>query len=180
MPKTKTKSLNSKTYGAVLLLVGLALGFVVGGVTKPNITLPTTQQAEVKIEEADEFPSSATVTRVIDGDTVEIEGERSVRLTGISAPELKEKYGEQVKVYLESKVLNQQITLEYEKGYEHDRFNRLNSYIFLNNENLNIDLVKQGYAKVVIYEKRRKLIYQDQLLKAQDEAKENKLNIWSK
>lgn len=180
MPKTKNKLVDSKTYGAVLLLVGLALGFVVGGVTKPNIPLPASQSQEEVKEEIAEFPTTATVTRVIDGDTVEIEGERSVRLTGISAPELKEKYGEEAKVYLEGKVLNQQITLEYEKGYEHDRFNRLNAYIFLNDQNLNIDLVSQGYASVVIYEKRRKLIYQDELLKAQDEAKSNKLIIWSK
>ena len=180
MPKTKNKSLDPKTYGAVLLLVGLALGFVVGGVTKPNISLPVPQSQEDIKEEMEELPLQATVTRVIDGDTVEIEGERSVRLTAISTPELKEKYGQEAKQYLEDKVLNQQIKLEYEKGYEHDRFNRLNSYIFVNDENLNIDLVNQGYAEVVIYKKRRKLIYQDQLLKAQLEAKKQYLNIWSK
>lgn len=171
--------MTAKTWGAVILLVGLALGFVAGGVTKPDIPIPTTNQQQEE-QEFEEFPTTVFVTRVIDGDTVEIEGERSIRMIDVSAPELKEKYGEEAKQYLEDKVLNQQVNLEYEKGYEHDRFNRLNAYIFLNGQNLNLDLVKQGLAKVTIYEKRRKLIYQDQLLKAQDEAKDNKLNIWSK
>ena len=41
------------------------------------------------------------------------------------------------------------------------------------------ELVRKGLAKVTIYEKRKALIYQDQLLKAQDDAKSKKLGIWS-
>ena len=45
--------------------------------------------------------------------------------------------------------------------------------------NLNIELVRQGLCEVVIYEKRAKLIYQDELLQAQEQTKKEKLGIWS-
>ena len=71
-----------------------------------------------------------------------------------------------------------EVGLEYERGYEKDKFNRLNAYVFVGEENINISIVRQGLAKVVIYKKRRKLMHQDQLLEAQEYAKTNKFNIW--
>lgn len=50
----------------------------------------------------------------------------------------------------------------------------------MNGKNVEVELVKQGLAKVSIYQDRRKLKYQDELLKAQDETKKKKLGIWSK
>ena len=165
-PKLQVKS----PIGPVLLLVGLALGFVVGGITKPDVpTLSPTEQ---------EQPAIQTVTRVIDGDTVELSTGQSVRLTGVSTPELKEKFSQEGKAFLEEKLLNQEVRLEYERGYEKDRFNRLNAYVFVGGENINVLIVREGLAKVVIYEKRRKLMYQDELLEAQEYAKKQKLNIW--
>ena len=71
------------------------------------------------------------------------------------------------------------VTLEYEFGYESDKFDRLLVYAIVDGQNLNVELVRNGLAEVVIYEKRRKLIYEDELLEAQEYAKENKLGIWS-
>ena len=164
------KSKGKSPIAPVLLLIGLALGFVVGGITKSVV--PTLSQTE------QEQPATQTVTRVIDGDTVELSTGQSVRLTGVSAPEIKEKFSQEGKVFLEEKLLNQEVRLEYEKGYETDRFNRLNAYVFLDDENINVSIIKQGLAKVVIYEKRRKLMYQDELLEAQEYAKKQKLNLW--
>jgi micrococcal nuclease len=164
------KSKGKSPIAPVLLLVGLALGFVVGGITKPDVPTLSQQQQEQ--------PATQIVTRVIDGDTVEISTDQSVRLTAVSAPELKDKFGTEARAFLEGKLLNQEVNLEYEKGYEKDRFNRLNAYVFLGDENINESIVRKGLAKVVIYEKRRKLMYQDELLEAQEYAKKQKLNLW--
>lgn len=43
---------------------------------------------------------------------------------------------------------------------------------------LNKALVDEGLAKVVIYEKRKKLKYQEELIRAEEEAKEKNLGIW--
>lgn len=168
--KVKPKFQVKSPIAPVLLLVGLALGFVVGGITKSDVpTLSSTEQ---------EQPATQTVTRVIDGDTVELSTGQSVRLTGVSAPEIKEKFSREGKAFLEERLLDQEIRLEYEKGYEKDRFNRLNAYVFVGDENINVLIVREGLAKVVIYEKRRKLMYQDELLEAQEYAKKAKLNLW--
>lgn len=47
-------------------------------------------------------------------------------------------------------------------------------------KNVVVELVKKGLVKVTIYEDRRKLKYQDELLKAQEEAKKFKRGMWSK
>ena len=174
--KSKGKSKKSFKFqtkspvGPILLLVGLALGFVVGGITKPDLPAP------LAINE--DQPVIQTVTRVIDGDTVELSNDRSVRLTAVSAPELKEKFGSEAKAFLEEKLLNKEVRLEYEKGYEKDRFNRLNAYVFVGETNINELIIREGLAEVVIYKKRRKLMYQDQLVEAERYAKNNKLNLW--
>ena len=51
-------------------------------------------------------------------------------------------------------------------------------YVFVGGINLNIKLVKNGLAKVILYEKRAKIKYQDELLSAEKEAKEKKVGIW--
>lgn len=40
-------------------------------------------------------------------------------------------------------------------------------------------MAKLGMAQVVVYQHKKAFIYQDKLLQAQDEAKKNKLGIWS-
>mgnify|MGYP001563223776 CR=1 FL=1 len=47
-------------------------------------------------------------------------------------------------------------------------------------KNLNLELVKAGLAKVVLYEKRAKIKYQGELLSAEKEAREKKVGVWSK
>jgi endonuclease YncB( thermonuclease family) len=41
-----------------------------------------------------------------------------------------------------------------------------------------VGLARQGVVKVTIYQDRRKLQYQDELLKAQEVAKRKKTGIW--
>ncbi len=70
------------------------------------------------------------------------------------------------------------VTLEYDT-YTSDRFGRVLAYPLIDGKNVVVELVRLGLVKVTIYEDRRKLKYQDELLRAQDEAKKKKLGIWS-
>jgi micrococcal nuclease len=133
---------------------------------------------ETQQQQANKFPSQATVTKVIDADTLEIQDGRSLRLTAVNAPDAGPP-AKQANEFTAQKLINQTVTLEYEKNYEQDRFGRLNAYVFVNSQNFNIELVKNGLAEVVIYDKRRPWKYQEELLAAQDRAKKQKLGIWS-
>lgn len=52
------------------------------------------------------------------------------------------------------------------------------AYAVVGGKNVSVELARQGLGKVTIYEDRRKLKYEDELIKAQEMAKRNKKGIW--
>ena len=124
--------------------------------------------------------SPISVTEVSDGDTFKLSDGKTFRLYGVNAPEVKEPYFEEAKVFTQNLVLGKEINFEQEENYKVDKFGRTLGYVFVDGVNLNIELVKNGLAKVVLYEKRAKIKYQDELLSAEKIAKEMKLGIWKK
>lgn len=50
--------------------------------------------------------------------------------------------------------------------------------MFVDGVNLNIELVRNGLVRVVLYEKRAKIKYQDELLNAEQEVKVKRLGVW--
>jgi len=84
------------------------------------------------------------VGRVIDGDTIVIEN-ISVRLLGINSPERGEPYYEKAKEFLEERILNKTVRLKFGKE-KYDKYDRLLVYVFVDGENVNLELVKNGFA----------------------------------
>ncbi len=157
------------------LLIGLLS--VVGGTKyekeiKTILNQPTVNQTQNRI-----LPKDGTVKRVIDGDTVELNDGTVIRYDGINSPDNNEPFYKEATEFNKKLVEGKKIKLEYD-AYTSDRFGRILAYVIIDNKNLSIELVKQGLAKVNLITDRRKLIYQDQLLKAQDEAKSKKLGVW--
>lgn len=122
--------------------------------------------------------TSGTVTRIIDADNLELNNKTSVRLYAVSCPEKGEKYSDEIIDYLTQTALNQKVTLEYQSNYETDKWGRVNAYVFINDQHLNEKLIRQGFCTVTIYSKRAKLKYQDELIQAQEQAKQEKLGRW--
>jgi endonuclease YncB( thermonuclease family) len=118
------------------------------------------------------FPKQAIITQVVDGDTVEINNGQTIRMLGINAPERGESGFEEAKNYLEDVLDGETVTLEYDT-YQDDKFGRLLAYIWEDCQSamgctngkrmVNWLMVKKGLAKVVIYEDRRKLKYENLL-----------------
>ena len=126
------------------------------------------------------YPSNQnlTVTEVSDGDTFKLSDGKTFRLYGVNAPEVKEPFYEEAKAFTQNLVLGKEISFEQEVNYKVDKFGRELGYVFIDGVNLNIELVRNGLAKVVLYEKRAKIKYQDELLSAEKSAKELKLGVW--
>lgn len=90
-------------------------------------------------------------TRIVDGDTIKINGNDTIRLLGINTPERGELYYKEAKEFLEKLILNK--TIKIERGKEdRDMYGRLLRYVFLENENINLELVKNGLANPYIYD----------------------------
>ena len=149
---------------AVIALVTLILGFFSGNYYS--------QQKQSSLI------TQATVTRIIDGDNLELDNGKSIRLYGINCPEKNQKFSQE-SINLSAKLaLNQQITIDYQPNYSADKWGRILGYVFIDDTFLNQELVKQGYCEVTIYQKRAKLKYQNELLTAQEQAKQEKLGKW--
>ena len=84
------------------------------------------------------------VDRIIDGDTLVINNQ-SVRLLGINAPERDEDYSADAKKFLEELTLNKTARLEFGKERK-DLYNRTLAYVFIDEKNINEELVRNGLA----------------------------------
>jgi len=88
--------------------------------------------------------AQAKVERIIDGDTFKT-GNETIRMLGINTPEKKEKYYLEAKNFLENEIANKTVNLEFGKERK-DLYGRTLAYAFLGNKNVNLELVKNGFA----------------------------------
>ena len=117
------------------------------------------------------------VSKVIDGDTIELLAKENpyhhitklkIRLYGIDAPELKQAYGKEAKKYLSALILKQEVSLIIENKDKYDRFV---GTLFLKGQDINKEMVKNGYAHA--YES-----FSKKYLAEQANAKMFKLGLW--
>lgn len=123
------------------------------------------------------------VIDVIDGDTIKVERENkvaTVRLIGIDAPEVRQKeckYKESTE-YLEELILNKRVNLEADFTQENtDRYGRELRYIFINNLNVNKQMLTAGMAKEYTYRQHYK--YQLEFILEEKNAILQSRGVWS-
>ncbi len=135
-------------------------------------------------EESD-YATTVTVTRVIDGDTIEIlpavEGVNEVRLIGIDTPETKdpseevEPYGPEASAFATSKLDGQEVGIELDSETT-DRYGRLLAYVYLEDEMFNATLVEEGYAQTWFIPPNT--LHEGGLVAAQEGARASAAGIW--
>ncbi len=122
------------------------------------------------------------ITRVIDGDTIELENGQRVRYIGIDTPETVDPrrsvqcFGKEASEFNKKLVEGKLVRLEKDVS-ETDKFGRLLRYVYVNDLFINDYLVRQGYAHVSTFPPDVK--YQQQFLEAEREARENNRGLWS-
>lgn len=121
--------------------------------------------------------SGFNVSKIIDGDTFEIENGQKVRMLGINSPEKNEFYYHESAEKLAQLIKGRQVKLE--AGPEDvDKYGRLLRYVFVDGKFVNVELIKGGYAVVHILNPDEKHFLE--FKKAEKEAKERGLGIWKK
>jgi len=97
-------------------------------------------------------PSNAVVSRIIDGDTIELAGGEKVRYLMIDTPEstggADDCYGQESKSYNEALVLNREVNLIYDVECT-DHYDRLLAYVKVDGQEVNTRMVEYGYACVL-------------------------------
>ncbi|MBG9768162.1 endonuclease YokF [Bacillus vallismortis] len=129
-----------------------------------------------------------TLDRAVDGDTIKVNyngNVDTVRYLLIDTPETKkpnscvQPYGEDASKRNKELVSNGKLQLEFDKGDGRDKYGRLLAYVYVDGKSVQETLLKEGLARVAyVYEPNTKYI--DQFKKDEQEAKTEKLSIWSK
>lgn len=117
---------------------------------------------------------SGKVIRVSDGDTILIQSGSQkirVRMYGIDAPELKQKYGEESKKYLEKRIMDKNVDI---KVINQDQYGRKVGKVFYKNKDINLEMLETGNAWFYEYHAKHEKDYR----KAFKNAKEEKLGLW--
>jgi len=161
--------MNKKILLIVVLVIFIINLFVLWYFVKPLISGNV-----VSVDKG--FAEKGFVTKVIDGDTVIINGE-SVRLLGIDADERGYPCYKEAKKRLEELVLNKEVRLEKDAENK-DQYKRYLRYIFVDDENVNLKLVEEGFATARFSPQNRK--YKKEILGAEQNARGGKIGcVWT-
>ena len=93
-----------------------------------------------------------TVVRVIDGDTIVLDGNEKVRLIGVDTPETVhpqkpvERFGKEASAFTRRMIEGKKVRLEFDQTRK-DRYGRTLAYVYLEDGTfLNEEIIKQGYG----------------------------------
>lgn len=115
------------------------------------------------------------VVKISDGDTATCldanKKQIKIRFAEIDAPESKQEFGTVAKQALSNKIFNKNIDL---KIYETDRYGRSLAEVYLDGENINQYMVKNGYAWAY-----KEYLKDKQYLEYQQAAQNKKIGLWS-
>ena len=185
--------LNNLTKSAVFIFV---LSVLFGGCSDGRLHQQETFKFSLPFGSKYDY-SDILVRRVIDGDTLQLDNGKRVRLIGIDTPEVHFSKG----IYQQAKRLNKdietikvlgrqatQFTKELVEGKKvrlefdvekYDKYDRLLAYVYLKDGLfVNEEIIRQGYAQILTIPPNVK--YKDVFLEAQREAKENNRGLWGK
>jgi len=138
----------------------------------------------IRDNQADIFEDSIhKVERVVDGDTIDIEGGERIRLLGIDTPESGACFSAESTSYLQLLLADAHITIEKDITGS-DRYERLLRYVYIPSDDIKNDdvfvneqLVREGYAVVMPVAPDNR--YRDLLSSAQAEAKDTSRGMWA-
>lgn len=125
---------------------------------------------------------TAVVSRVIDGDTVELADGRRLRYIGMDTPELVdprkpvECFANEAKEENKRLVDGKKVRLEKDVS-QTDKYSRLLRYVWVGDVMVNDYLVRQGFAHASAYPP--DVTHSEQLLEAEREAREHHRGLWS-
>ena len=130
----------------------------------------------------------AVVSKVVDGDTIELQNGLTVRFIGIDTPETVDPrrpvgcFGKEASNETKKLLSDREVILQKDVS-EVDKYKRILRYVFLplrNGQTLFVNdyLVREGFAKVLTYPPDVK--YNEQFRQAEKEAKEAGKGLWGR
>ena len=128
-------------------------------------------------------PGTYRVQRVVDGDTLLLEGGVRVRLIGVDTPETvhpdrpPEPGGQEASDFTRQAVEGRRVSLSFDRERQ-DRFGRHLAYVTVDGRLLNEELIRQGYGRATLQYNYSGAM-KDRFRAAQEHAQQQRLGIWS-
>ena len=121
--------------------------------------------------------------RVIDGDTIELDGGERVRLLGVDTPETVDPrrpvqyFGKEASAFTRRMVEGKNVRLEEDQDTR-DRYGRTLAYVYLQDGTfLNAEIVRQGYGHAYT---RFPFRYEQRFVQLERESRENSRGLWAR
>jgi endonuclease YncB( thermonuclease family) len=111
-----------------------------------RVTAPEVPATESSAPEAPTGAGAGTVTNVVDGDTVDVEGFGRIRVIGIDTPERGACGFESATQAMSVLVLGRQVTLVPGATDDADRYGRLLRYVDVGAQDAGLSLIEDGWA----------------------------------
>lgn len=156
----------------VVLLIALLAAFGYWKRTDlPGSRTPTSQDASLR-----------TVVRVVDGDTLLLDGSERVRLIGVDTPESVDPrrpvqyFGKEAAAFVRRIAEGRRVRLEF-GGESRDRYGRTLAFVYLEDGTfLNAEIIRQGYGHAFT---RYPFRYADEFRAHEREAREQRRGLWA-
>ncbi len=173
---------------SLAVIVALIVGFVlVRSFSRPMLEPRAEPQARPSLVLAgptEETGELRSVVRVIDGDTLVLDGGERVRLIGVDTPETVhpnkpvERFGREASAFTKRQAEGKKVHLEYDSGTgRKDRYGRTLAYIYLpGNTLLNLEIIRQGYGHAYT---RFPFSKMEEFRAAEREAREEGRGLWA-
>lgn len=173
---------DNKNFYAIILGAVIIGGFLYLSLKAENVVVapnsPVINSAQNSPPKAECLAKeNSVVTKVIDGDTIVVEGGYHVRLIGIDADENSYPCYESAKNRLENLILNKMVKLEKDRT-DLDKYGRCLRYVFFDGRNIDAQLVAEGLAVARFY---NDVKYKTEISDAEKQALASKTGCkWSK
>lgn len=95
------------------------------------------------------YEVSGLCYHVVDGDTIDVEGVGRVRFVGVNTPERGEAGYQSATDYVKSMVEGKVVGLDIDDAKHYDKYGRTLAVVYIDNVNLNQELLKKGYAEIM-------------------------------
>ena len=182
---------------SLLSITGLS-GLLVGvnpdlqkaiGIEQPTTSRIPSTKKKPTINRSPEGIETAKIQRVVDGDTVELDDGRKVRLLNVDTPETVKPntpvrcYGKEASDFSKKYLTDKVVRLVADKE-SNDKYGRALRMIYLDGkdtskpeDSFNAELIRSGYAKVSVYNPNK--TFEKPLRLIEQEAKDKNLGVWN-
>ncbi|MGF7118364.1 micrococcal nuclease [Methanobacterium oryzae] len=102
-----------------------------------------------KTSDTANYEASGYCNYVVDGDTIDVEGIGRIRFVGVNTPERGQAGYSEAKDFVKDLCLSKTVYLDIDDAKHYDKYGRTLAVIYVDNININAELLKRGYAEVM-------------------------------